>query len=112
MMQRWNGNGSRFHASEKVFHGSQGRAAKLAGYGLGLRWVAIHHGSQFYAGALLLQLMVNASMVSAERAHTNDRHPNWTFVSQQLIFSDVSQSGKGYHEAFGGILEWDAPLGF
>lgn len=42
--------------------------------------------------------MVNASMVPAERAYTNDRHPNWTFVSQPLIFSEVDESGKGYHQ--------------
>src|SRR5579859_1939539 len=42
--------------------------------------------------------MVNARMVPAERAYTNDCHPNWTFVSQTLIFSDSGQSGKGYHQ--------------
>ena len=112
MMQRWNGHGCRFHASKKILHRGQRGAAKLTGHSLGLGCVAIHYGSQFHAGALFLQLMVDACVVAAKRAHTNDRYPNWTFVSQPLIFSDVGQSGKGYHEAvFGGMPEWDAPLG-
>jgi hypothetical protein len=59
-----------------------------------------------------LQLVINASVVAAERAYTNDCHANWTFVSQALIFSDGSQSGKEYHEAVWRNTLWDAPLGF
>src|ERR1051326_4411835 len=98
MMQRWNCPGRGFHASKKVFHASQCRTAKLAGHSLGLRDVIIHHRYQLHACALFLQLMVDPSVVAAERAHTNDCNPNWTFVSQPLIFSEVGQSGKGYHE--------------
>jgi hypothetical protein len=50
-------------------------------------------------------------VITAEGAYTNDRHPNWTFVSQMLIFSDVGQSGKGYHQGAGRNMVWDAPLG-
>ena len=98
MMYRWDGYGCRFHAAEKILHAGQTGAAKLARYSLRLRGVTIYHGNQFHACALFLQLMVNAGVIAAERAHTNDRNPNWTFVSQRLIFSDVGQSGKGYHE--------------
>ena len=98
MMQCWDSHRCGFHASEKLFHASQSGAAKLAGHGLGLRGVTIHHRNQLHACALFLQLVVNAGVVAAERAHTNDRHANWTFVSQPLIFSEVGQSGKGYHE--------------
>ncbi|SRR5579871_1381597 len=97
MMQRRNCHGRGFHAAKKVFHCSQRGTSKLAGDGLRLSSVTIHNGDKFHAGALFLQIMVNARMVAAERAYTNDRHPNWTFVSQPLIFSDVGQSGKGYH---------------
>ena len=82
----------------------------MAGHSLGLCGVTIYHGHQFYACALFLQLMVNASVVAAEGAYTNDRHPNWTFVSQALIFSDRGQSGKGYHEGVWRNIGWDAPL--
>jgi hypothetical protein len=82
----------------------------LAGHGLGLRRVTIYYSHQFHTSALLLQVMVNARVVAAERAYTNDRHPNWTFVSQTLIFSDVGQSGKGYHEGVWRNIVWDAPL--
>jgi hypothetical protein len=60
---------------------------------------------------LFVQLVINARVGAAERAYTNDRHPNWTFVSQRLIFSDVGQSGKGYHRGAGRNMVWDAPLG-
>jgi hypothetical protein len=70
----------------------------LAGYSLGLRGVTIHDCNQLHTSALFLQLVVDAGVVAAERAYTNDCHPNWTFVSQPLIFSEVGQSGKGYHE--------------
>jgi hypothetical protein len=56
--------------------------------------------------------VIDARVVSAKRAHTNDCHPNWTFVSQPMIFSDVSQSGKGYHESVRRNTLWDAPLAF
>src|SRR6185312_8980635 len=98
MMQRGDGHGCGFYASEKFFHASQRGAAKLASYSLGLRGVTIHHRNQFHTCALFLQLVVDAGMVAAKRAHTNDCHSNWTFVSQPLIFSEVGQSGKGYHE--------------
>jgi hypothetical protein len=45
-------------------------------------------------------------MVPAERAHPNDRYPNWTFVSQPLIFSERGQSGKGYHEGVWRKIVW------
>src|SRR6185503_9685297 len=86
------------YASKKFFYGSQRGAAKLAGYGLGLRGVTIDYRNQFHACALFLQLVVNPGVVAAKRAHTNDCYANWTFVSQPLIFSEVGQSGKGYHE--------------
>jgi hypothetical protein len=111
MMQRRNRHGCGFHAPEKFFYRSQRGAAKLAGYGLRLGSVAIHNGNQFHAAALLLQIMVNARMVATERAYTNDRHPNWTFVSQPLIFSDVGKSGKGYHVDVRRNIAWDALLG-
>jgi hypothetical protein len=111
-MQRWDRHGCRFHTPEKVFHGSQRGAAKLAGHSLGLRGVTIHHGSQFYASALFLQLVINASVVAAKRAYTNDCHPNWTFVSQALIFSDRGQTGKGYDDDVRRNTVWDAPLDF
>jgi hypothetical protein len=98
MMQGWNRYGCGFYASEKLFHGGQRGAAKLAGYSLGLRGVTIYYSYQLHARALFLQIVVNARVVAAERAYTNDCHPNWTFVSQMLIFSDVGQSGKGYHQ--------------
>jgi hypothetical protein len=55
--------------------------------------------------------VVNTRVITAEGAYTNDRHPNWTFESQMLIFSDVGQSGKGYHQGAGRNMVWDAPLG-
>ena len=111
MMQRWDRYGCGFYSSKKLFHGGQCGAAKLTGHSLGLSRVAIHNGNQFHARALLLQVMVNARVIAAERAYTNDRHPNWTFVSQTLIFSDRRQSGKGYHEGVWRNIVWDAPLG-
>jgi len=112
MMQRRNRYGCGFYASEKLFHRGQRGTAKLAGDGLGLRRVAIHNGNQFHASALLLQVMVNARVVAAERAYTNDRHPNWTFVSQTLIFSDVGQSGKGYHQGVWRNIRMGRAFGF
>jgi hypothetical protein len=109
-MQRWDRYGCGFYASEKLFHGGQRGAAKLTGDGLGLRSVAIYYSYQFHASALFLQIVVNARVVAAERAYTNDRNPNWTFVSQPLIFSEVGQSGKGYHEGVWRNIVWDAPL--
>jgi hypothetical protein len=41
--------------------------------------------------------VIDAGVVLAERTYTNDCNPNWTFVSQRLIFSEVKQSSKGYH---------------
>src|ERR1041385_9174701 len=98
MMQRWDRHRRSFYASEKFFHGGQGGTAKLAGHSLGLRGITIHHRYQLHACALFLQLVGDPSVVAAERAHTNDCNPNWTFVSQRLIFSEVGQSSKGYHE--------------
>jgi hypothetical protein len=112
MMQRRNRHGCGFHASEKLFHGSQRGAAKLAGHSLGLGRVAIHHGNKFHAGALLLQVVINARMIAAEGAYTNDCHPNWTSVSQALIFSDVGQSGKGYHQDAGEEYRMGRAFGF
>jgi hypothetical protein len=106
MMHRRNRHGCGFHAPEKFFYRSQRGAAKLAGHTLGLGRVAIHHGNQFHAGALFLQIVVDAGMVPAERAHPNDRYPNWTFVSQPLIFSERGQSGKGYHEGVWRKIVW------
>src|ERR1041385_4424562 len=98
MMQRWDRHRRSFYASEKFFHRGQRGTAKLAGHRLGLRGVTIHHRNQFHACALFLQLVVNPGVVAAKRAHTNDCNANWTFVSQPLIFSEVGQSSKGYHE--------------
>jgi hypothetical protein len=71
----------------------------LPRHGLGLHSISVNHGHQLYAEALFLQFVIDASVVLAERAYTNDCNPNWTFVSQPLIFSDAKQSGKGYHWA-------------
>lgn len=41
--------------------------------------------------------MVDAGMASTERAYTNDRYPNWTSVTQSVIFSDSTKSSQAYH---------------
>ena len=83
MIDRRNGHGRGIDASLKIIHAAQCRAAKLTGHGFRLGRIRINHGNQFDAEPLLLQLVVDAGMVLAKSAYTDDRYANWTSVMQR-----------------------------
>jgi hypothetical protein len=89
--------GRGIHAPGQLFRAGQRLAAELSSHGLGPGGIGVHHRHQFHAKSLFLQFVINPGMVLAKRAYTNDCNPNWTFVSQPLIFSELEESSKGYH---------------
>lgn len=47
--------------------------------------------------ALLLKLVVDAGVVPAKSTDTDDCYPDWTSVTQAVIFADSNESRKDYH---------------
>jgi hypothetical protein len=97
MMHCGHGYRSGFYASKKFFHVLERLAAKLRGDRLGLGQVSVHYRHQLHPLSLLFQLVIDASVVLAERTYTNDRYSDCTLVSQTVIFSERGTGGKGYH---------------
>lgn len=73
-------------ASWQIIHAAQRRAAKLPGYGFRLGRIRIDHRNQFNALSLLLKLVVDAGMVLAKSAYTDDCYADWTSVMQRDEF--------------------------
>src|SRR5215475_14716661 len=103
------GDGGSLDPAKQILHAGEGRAAKLGGHGLGLRGIRVHNSQQIDTESLLLQFVVDASVVSAERAHTNDCHPDWTFVSHAVDFLRAGTKQPRLSFAPGGTPVWDAP---
>jgi hypothetical protein len=46
---------------------------------------------------LLLKIVVDAGVVLAKSAYTDDCYADWTSVMQAVIFADSNESRKDYH---------------
>ena len=79
------GNGHRcgIDASLQIIHAAQGHAAKLTGHGFRLGRIRVDHRDQFDAEPLLLKFVVDAGMVPAKSAYTDDCYADWTSVMQR-----------------------------
>jgi hypothetical protein len=74
---------SQFLGDRKCF------TSELPGYRLRPGLICINHGNQFYSHSLMLEFVIDASMVLAESADTYDRYLDWTLVLQSLILSEA-----------------------
>src|SRR6266516_659235 len=58
----------------ELLDGSETATAELAGHGISASNISIYHADQAHSLPLLRKLLVNAGMVAAERAYTDDRN--------------------------------------
>ena len=97
MLNCGNCYGRGIDAPMQVFNLIQRGAAELPGHGLCPGRIGIHYCNQFHSVALLLKLVIDAGVVLAKSAYTDDCYPDWTSVMQAVIFADSNESRKDYH---------------